>query len=77
MKILPIVLHRGHIPVVTFFGPDLIIFWVFRRPIIVENIQKRLLNLDLISEQYKLKNVFFDLNISGSVDSVNFLFVFF
>ena len=29
----PIVLHRGHIPVVTFFGPVLIIFWVFRRPI--------------------------------------------
>jgi len=34
MKILPIVLHRGHIPVVTFFGPVLIIFCVFRRPII-------------------------------------------
>jgi len=34
MKILPIVLHRGHMPVVTFFGPVLMIFWVFRRPII-------------------------------------------
>ena len=34
MKILPIVLHMGHIPVVTFFGPVLIIFWVFLRPIV-------------------------------------------
>ena len=33
MKILPIVLHSGHIPVVTFFGPVLIIFCVFRRAI--------------------------------------------
>jgi len=33
MKILPMVLHKGHIPVVTFFGPVLIIFWVFLRPI--------------------------------------------
>ncbi len=59
MKILPIVLHMGHMPVVTFFGPVLIIFWVFRRPIIAENIQKRLLNLDLMPEQYKLKNLEF------------------
>jgi hypothetical protein len=33
MKIRPIVLHRGHMPVVTFFGPVLIIFWVFLLPI--------------------------------------------
>ena len=33
MNMRPIVLHSGHIPVVTFFGPVLIIFWVFRRPI--------------------------------------------
>jgi len=26
MYILPIVLHRGHMPVVTFFGPVLTIF---------------------------------------------------
>ena len=31
MKILPIVLHSGHKPVVTFFGPVLIIFCVFLR----------------------------------------------
>ena len=33
MKILPMVLHIGHMPVVTFFGPVLIIFWVFLLPI--------------------------------------------
>ena len=33
MNILPIVLDNGHMPVVTFFGPVLIIFWVLRRPI--------------------------------------------
>ena len=33
MKILPIVLQIGHIPVVAFFGPVRIIFCVFLRPI--------------------------------------------
>ena len=33
IKILPIVLHSGHMPVVTFFGPVLIIFCVFLRVI--------------------------------------------
>lgn len=33
MKIRPTVWHFGQCPVVTFFGPLLIIFWVFRRPI--------------------------------------------
>jgi len=32
IKILPIVLHSGHMPVVAFFGPALIIFCVFLRP---------------------------------------------
>ena len=32
IKIRPIVLHSGHMPVVAFFGPDLIIFCVFLRP---------------------------------------------
>ena len=32
MKILPIVLQIGHIPVVAFFGPVRIIFCVFLRP---------------------------------------------
>jgi hypothetical protein len=44
MKILPIVLHNGHIPVVTFFGPVLMIFWVFRLPIGKNEID-RILNL--------------------------------
>ena len=30
---LPIVLQTGHIPVVAFFGPVRIIFWVFLLPI--------------------------------------------
>ncbi len=34
MKILPIVMQPGHIPVVAFFGPLRIIFCVFLRPII-------------------------------------------
>jgi hypothetical protein len=34
MNILPMVLHMGHMPVVTFFGPVFMIFWVFRLPII-------------------------------------------
>ncbi len=45
MKILPIVLHKGHIPVVTFFGPVLIIFWVFLRPIYSEKEEFCLLSL--------------------------------
>ena len=44
MNILPIVLHMGHIPVVTFFGPVLMIFWVFRLPIL-KNGKHRILNL--------------------------------
>jgi len=34
MKILPIVMHPGHIPVVAFLGPLRIIFCVFLRPTI-------------------------------------------
>ena len=44
MKILPIVMHSGHIPVVAFFGPLRIIFCVFLRPIIFIDING-LLNL--------------------------------
>ena len=33
--ILPIELHNGHIPVVTFFGPVLIIFWDFFRAMLI------------------------------------------
>lgn len=32
MKILPIVLQIGHMPVVAFLGPVRIIFWLFLRP---------------------------------------------
>jgi hypothetical protein len=50
MNILPIVLHKGHIPVVTFFGPVFMIFWVFRLPILVKFVLSSLLNLVLILE---------------------------
>ena len=51
MNIRPIVLHNGHIPVVTFFGPVLIIFWVFLLPIHQKKL-KALLNL-VFYESYK------------------------
>jgi len=55
MNILPIVLHMGHIPVVTFFGPVLMIFWVFRLPII-KNGKHRILNLIV---EFRLQYCFF------------------
>jgi len=55
MNILPIVLHMGHIPVVTFFGPVLMIFWVFRLPTL-KNGKHRILNLIV---QFYLQYCFF------------------
>jgi len=58
MNILPIVLHMGHIPVVTFFGPVFMIFWVFRLPI-VKNGKHRILNLIV---EFHLQYCFFRKN---------------
>ncbi len=63
INILPIVLHKGHMPVVTFFGPVLIIFWVFLLPInLKENlrpIKPNLMKLESIDSVFQEINKIF------------------